>query len=435
MTDTFDDIDLCDLDRFQRGEHHEMLSRLRNVGNGTHWLTDEDGEGFWAVTRMEPFRDVVRQSLLFSSHVAGTQIKTPAPDDETSQLMRNSLMVYMDPPDHTRYRTLVAGGFTPKMVKLLETYVSNRAAMVVDGVCEQGACDFVTDLAAELPVQAIGDMMGVPEEDRPNIIRWANTVVGNSDPEFATSMDDVEAAFAEMYAYSHALQSERRQNPRDDILTALLQAEVDGERLTEEEFDMFFLLLCLAGSETTRNTLSYGIHAFIENRDQWEKLLVDPDATIDGAVEEVLRWASPVLHVRRTATADYDLFGTPVKAGDKVVIWHVSANRDESVFYEPFRFDIDRSPNDHVTFGGGGPHYCLGASLARSEMRVMLREIAARLPDIRATGEPQYLRSNFLRGMKHLPVEFTPSASKNTEAMPYLGYTTHTRARAGAGPG
>jgi cholest-4-en-3-one 26-monooxygenase len=427
MTITIDDVDLFDLDRFQRGEHHEMLRVLRKTGRGIHWLVDPEGEGFWCVTRMAHVREVNRQPQIFSSNRNGTQIRTPAPDDARSQMMRDSLMIDMDAPKHTRYRMLVSGGFTPRMVSLLEAYVGNRAKMAVDAVCERGACDFVPDLAAELPLQAIADMMSIPDEDRRMIFRWANTLIGYGDPEFVGSMDDIEAVFVELSTYSHALQAERRANPRDDILTVLLNAEVDGSRLTEFEFDMFFLLLCLAGSETTRNTLSDGIYALVTNPDQWARFKEHPDALMDTTVEESLRWSTPVLHFRRTATQDYDLDGVQIREGDKVVYWLASANRDERAFDDPYRFDIDRNPNEHVTFGAGGPHYCIGANLARMEMRVMFREIAARMPDLTLAGEPEYVRANFLRGMKHMPVTFTPSPSTNTQPTEYIGYTKHTR--------
>jgi cholest-4-en-3-one 26-monooxygenase len=244
-------------------------------------------------------------------------------------------------------------------------------------------------------------------------------MIGSSDPEFAATEDDVQQAFTELYAYSHELQQAHK--PADDIVTTLLNAEIGGDKLNEWEFDMFFLLLCVAGNETPRNSISHGMHAFMTNPEQWDAFRADPDARMDVAIEEILRWATPVLHFRRTAARDYELGGVKIKEGDKVVIWHISANRDERGFDDPFRFEISRTPNDHVAFGGGGPHFCLGANLARMEMRLMFREIAARLPDMRLTGEPQYLRSNFIGGIKHMPVAFTPTASSNTEPMARLG--------------
>jgi cholest-4-en-3-one 26-monooxygenase len=416
-----DDIDLLDLDRFQRGEHHEMFRVLRDTGPGIHWHDEPDGPGFWSVTRIDHLREVNRQPEVFSSNKGGTQIHDPDPDDVEAQLRRDSIMLDMDPPKHTRYRKLVNRGFTPRMIGLLETYLENRTRIIVVRVCEKGACDFVTELASELPLQAIAEMMGIPLEDRARIFEWTNRMIGSEDPEFAASPEDVQQAFTELYAYSHQLQKQRRETPADDIVTTLLNAEIDGDKLSEWEFDMFFLLLCVAGNETTRNTISHGIHAFMTNPDQWQAFASDPDGHMDKAMEEVLRWATPVLHFRRTATRKYELGGVPIEEGDKVVMWHISANRDDRAFAEPFRFDISRTPNDHVAFGGGGPHFCLGANLARMEMRLMFREMATRLASMHLTGEPQYLRSNFVRGIKHMPVAFTPSSSTHTEPMGRLG--------------
>ena len=415
------DVDLLDFDRFQRGEHHEMFRVLRNAGNGIHWVDEPEGPGFWAVTRIDHLREVNREPEIFSSNKGGTQIVDSAPDDFEAQMRRESIMLDMDPPKHTRYRLLVNKGFTPRMIGLLETYLENRTRVIVDKVCETGGCDFVTELSSELPLQAIAEMMGIPLEDRSKIFDWTNKMIGSSDPEFATTPEAVQEAFTELYSYSHRLQEERRDSPTDDIVTTLLNAEVQGDKLSEWEFDMFFLLLCVAGNETTRNTISHGMHAFMTNPDQWQKFVADPERHMSGAMEEVLRWATPVLHFRRTATRDHDLGGTRIAEGDKVVMWHISANRDERAFDDPYRFDIERTPNDHVAFGGGGPHFCLGANLARMEMRLMFREMASRLGDMRLTGEPAYLRSNFIGGIKRMPVAWTPTASTGTVPLERLG--------------
>lgn len=416
-----EDVDLLDFDRFQRGEHHAMFTALRNAGNGIHHIAEPAGPGFWAITRIDHLREVNREPDVFSSNKGGTQIETAAAGDFEAQMRRDSIMLDMDPPKHTRYRLLVNKGFTPRMIGLLEAYLENRTRSIVDKVCETGECDFVTELSSELPLQAIAEMMGIPLEDRSKIFDWTNRMIGSSDPEFAAGPADVQEAFTELYAYSHELQQARRDTPTDDIVTTLLNAEVQGDKLSEWEFDMFFLLLCVAGNETTRNTISHGMHAFMTNPDQWQKFIADPAARMDAAIEEVLRWATPVLHFRRTATRDYTLGGTPIAEGDKVVMWHISANRDERAFVDPFAFDIERTPNDHVAFGGGGPHFCLGANLARMEMRLMFREMAGRLGDMRLVGEPQYLRSNFIGGIKHMPVAFTPTPSTMTKPMERLG--------------
>ena len=424
-----DEVDLLDFDRFQRGEHHEMFTVLRGSGNGIHWIDEPDGPGFWAITRIDHLREVNREPEVFSSNKGGTQIHTAPADDFEAQMRRESIMLDMDPPKHTRYRLLVNKGFTPRMIGLLETYLENRTRVIVDKVCETGGCDFVTELSSELPLQAIAEMMGIPLEDRSRIFDWTNRMIGSSDPEFAATPEDVSEAFTELYTYSHALQQQRRDTPTDDIVTTLLNAEVQGDKLSEFEFDMFFLLLCVAGNETTRNTISHGMHAFMTTPEQWRRFVADPEANMAGAMEEVLRWATPVLHFRRTAARDHNLGGTAIKEGDKVVMWHISANRDERAFADPFAFDIGRSPNDHVAFGGGGPHFCLGANLARMEMRLMFREMAMRLGDMTLAGEPQYLRSNFIGGIKHMPVTFTPTRSTNTPPMERLGAAATGSAR------
>ena len=415
------DIDLLDPDRFQRGEHHDMFRVLRDTEPGIHWHDEPDGPGFWSITRIEHLREINRQAELFSSNVGGTQIVDPPPGDMRAQVNRDYLMLDMDPPKHTRYRMLVNRGFTPRMIGLLDDYLLNRTRIIIDNVCEKGACDFVTDIAAELPLQAIAEMMGVPVEDRMKIFEWTNKMIGRTDPEFVGDDAEVDQAFVELYQYSHELQTDRRDKPAQDIVTTLLNASIDGDKLSEIEFDMFFLLLAVAGNETTRNSMSHGMHAFMTNPAQWDKFRRDPDRYMDGAIEEILRWATPVLHFRRTATADYELNGVKIKQGDKIVMWHISANRDERAFKDPFTFDIERSPNEHIAFGGGGPHFCLGANLARMELRLMFRELAQRLPDMTLAGEPQYLRSYFIGGVKHLPVRYTPTPSTNTVAMDRLG--------------
>jgi cholest-4-en-3-one 26-monooxygenase len=415
------DIDLLDPDRFQRGEHHEMFRVLRNTDPGIHWFDEPDGPGFWAVTRIEHLREVNRNPELYSSNEGGTQLHDRDMSRPQSQMSKEFLMLDMDPPKHTRYRKLVNRGFTPRMIALLEPYLENRTKVIVDAVCEKGECDFVTDIAGELPLQAIAEMMGVPMEDRKKIFDWTNRMIGASDPEFVAEDGQVDGAFVELYAYSHQLQTDRRDKPAQDIVTTLLNASIDGDQLSEVEFDMFFLLLSVAGNETTRNSIAHGMHAFMTHPEQWERFRSDPDRYLDTAIEEILRWATPVLHFRRTAMADTTLGGVDIRKGDKLVMWHISANRDERAFDDPYRFDMERDPNDHIAFGGGGPHFCLGANLARMEMMLMFREIAERLPDISMAGPPQYLRSNFIGGVKHLPVRFSPTPSTNTVPLDRLG--------------
>jgi cholest-4-en-3-one 26-monooxygenase len=246
--------------------------------------------------------------------------------------------------------------------------------------------------------------MGVPQDDRRLLFEWSNRMIGIDDPEYANA--EGSAAFVQLYSYVNELAKERRADPRDDIVTRLINAEIEGDRLSELEFDMFMLLLTVAGNETTRNSTSWGMLALMQHPDQYRALREDRSG-LDTAVEEILRWASPVYHFRRTAATDTEVHGQPIAAGDKVVIWHISANRDETVFKDPFVFDITRSPNEHVAFGGGGPHFCLGANLARAELKIVFQELLERIPDMRLAGQPQILRSNFIGGVKHLPVRFT----------------------------
>ena len=399
------DLDLLDLDMFQRGEQDEVFARLRREAP-VCWQDHPHGRGFWSVVQHGDVVTVNRDAMLFSSELGS--ISLLGPDERANGLgadTRGTMMIASDPPRHTRYRRLVNSGFTPRTMKAIERSLAGRATRIIDLVIEKGSCDFVTDVAAELPLQAIAEIMGVPQEDRGRLFDWSNRMVGLDDPEYATT--DGTVASAELYAYVNDLARQRRADPRDDIVTLLVNAEIDGDSLSEVEFDMFMLLLTLAGNETTRNSTSWGMRALIENPEQYARLRDQPEL-IDSAVEEILRWASPVLHFRRTATADTELHGQRIARGDKVVMWHISANRDEQVFSEPFRFDITRTPNNHVSFGGGGPHHCLGAYLARMQLRLIIGEIVARIPDMQLAAEPELLRSNVLRGVKHMPVVFTP---------------------------
>ena len=418
----FEGVDLWDMDAFQRQEHHAMLEKLRETDPGIHWIDEGDkGPGFWAITRLEHLKEINRQADIFSSNKGGTQMQERARADVMDDFQNDSLMLSMDPPKHTRYRRIVSRGFTPRMINLLEDYLHNRTQMIIDRVCERGTAEFVTELSAELPLQAIAEMVGIPFEDRKKIFDWTNSMIGADDPDFAKSEEFVMAAFAELFAYSNALQNERRGKPADDIITTLLSADVDGEALDEVEFDMFFLLLCVAGNETTRNSITRGMHGFFEFPDQWELYRSDPDKYADTMVDEVVRWATPVLNFRRQAMRDYEIGSVQIKENDKIVMWHIAANRDPRAFDDPWTFDITRSPNDHVGFGGGGPHYCLGSNLAKMEIRLMFKGIAERLPDIRLAGDVAYLRSNFIGGVKSMPVEFTPSPSTHTMPLDRLG--------------
>jgi len=405
-----EDVDLLDPDVFRGGQHHEMFEVLRRE-DPVYFHAEPDGPGFWCITRHEDLIAVNRDYEVFSSAEHGIMIPDIAPGGE----MVREMMLYMDPPRHTRYRLLVNKGFTPRMIGLIEEGLRTKARLIVDNVIEQGSCDFVVDIASELPLQAIAELMGVPQEDRHKIFDWSNRMVGIDDPEFEGDRDSGTEAATELYLYANALAAGRRDDPRDDIVSRLLGSEIEGDTLSEAEFDMFFLLLSVAGNETTRNATSHGMKALMDNPDQFAKLVANPEL-LPSAVEEILRWATPVLHFRRTALQDYEIGGRQIEAGDKVVMWHISANRDETVFDDPFAFDIERSPNDHIAFGGGGPHFCLGANLARMELRLVFDEIVRRIPDMQLAGTTEYLRSNFIGGIKHMPVKFSPGARSEPRA-------------------
>ncbi len=314
-------------------------------------------------------------------------------------------MLALDDPRHARLRGLVQRGFTPRMVRQVEDWVREVAEGLVDGLLERfpaGECDFVEEVAAALPLRVICEMMGVPRADERQIFTWSNIILGAGDPDYGGTFDSLLQTSYAIFEYAQNLAEERAQNPREDITTSLMQAEVDGERLTPAELGSFFILLVVAGNETTRNAISHGMKALTDHPDQRRAWFEAMAPRTPAAVEEVVRWATPVMHFRRTATRDVELRGVRIREGDKVVLWYTSANRDEDQFQDPYRFDVQRWPNVHLGFGGGGPHFCLGASLARREIAVMFDEIRRRLPAMRITGEPARLQSNFIHGIKRM---------------------------------
>jgi len=401
------DIDLCDPGNFVAGVPHEWFALLRKEAP-VYWHPDPDGqsEGFWAVTRFDDCVGVNRDYEHFSS-AAKTSLFSDF-DEELIEQQR-MMMVNMDPPMHTRYRRLVSKGFTPRMIRDLEAKVVVATDAILDSVCEQGTADFVEQISAELPLQVIADLMGVPQEDRHLVFDWSNRMIGADDPEFQISAEAAGQAAMELYAYADQLCEVKRLDPHTDLFSVLTQAEIEGDSLSQLELDMFFLLLSVAGNETTRNLISGAMVAFFDNPDQWERLRADR-SLLPSAIEEMLRYVSPVMHFRRQVTSEVTIGGQVMAPGDKVVFWHTSANRDEAVFADPDRFDIGRVTNNHMAFGGGGPHFCLGANLARMEIRVMFDRLLDRMPDIHLDGDVQRLRSNFINGVKHIPVAFTPSA-------------------------
>ncbi len=361
------------------------------------------GVPFWAVTRHEDVVAVSRQPELFSSYERTSLFRESTPDELVQQQL---MMLNQDPPEHTRLRSIVNKGFTPRVIGRLEERIAQYAAEIVDRAIAKGEGDFVEMVSAELPLEVIAEIMGAPLEDRGKIFELSNRLIGFDDPEFNTSQEEATQAAAEMYVYSEEMRQQREAEPRDDVLTRLTQAEVDGQQLEPLEFNLFFLLLAVAGNETTRNAISHGMQAFFDHPDQWERFVADPQGLSATMADEVIRWATPVMEFRRTAMDDTAIGGVPIAKGDKVVVYYISANRDETVFDDPYTFDIGRDPNPHIAFGGGGPHFCLGSHLARLEVRKVFEAIAERMPGIAPTQAPRRLQSNFINGIKELPVRF-----------------------------
>jgi cholest-4-en-3-one 26-monooxygenase len=395
-------VDLSDPTSFADGVPHAVFKRMRAEAPVAFCAERNGGPGFYSISKYRELVQISKQPLLFSSRL-GTNIEDQ-PADKLAQLQ--TIMLNMDPPQHVKYRGLVRRGFTPRMIAEMTPHVRELAREIVDRVATKGECDFVTEVAAELPLLVICELMGVPAADRRRIFDLSNRLIGFDDPEFQTSPDDGMAAAAEMWAYAQQLGQQRRARPLADLVSDLVNGDVDGEKLSELEFNNFFLLLAVAGNETTRNAISGGLLALMEQRGQWERLLSDR-ALLDTAVDEIVRWVSPVIHFRRTATQDTELGGVAIPAGSKVVMWYASANRDEEIFTRPDVFDVARDPNPHVGFGIG-EHFCLGSHLAKLEIRCLFEELLRRLPDIDVAAPPRRLHSNFIHGIKQMPVRFTP---------------------------
>ncbi|MEO6122906.1 MAG: cytochrome P450 [Ilumatobacteraceae bacterium] len=360
------------------------------------------GPGYYALTRYEDVWAASRNAQLFCSGKGSNIGDMP---QEMNEFFGS--MINMDDPKHFRLRSIVSKGFTPKEVARVNDYVTDKAKEIVDGLLEKypnGECDFVEEVAAPLPLQIICEMMGIPDSDVKQIFNWTNVILGAGDPEYGGSMEALMTAALGMFSYAQTLGEDRVANPREDMTSAMMNAVVDGERLTAQEFGSFFILLVVAGNETTRNAISHGMRALTDFPEQRAVWFDEYEANTKTAVEEIVRFATPVIHFRRTATQDTVLAGVPLSEGDKVVLWYNSANRDERVFDNPHSFDVLRPLQPvQAGFGAGGPHFCLGANLARREISVMFDEIRRRLPNLRITGEPEYLQSFFINGIKRLP--------------------------------
>ncbi|MCL2581462.1 MAG: cytochrome P450 [Streptosporangiales bacterium] len=408
------DLSLIDFWGGSREKRHEAFARLRALPSAPYFNEPEtpfapEGSGFYALVRHADVAEASRNTEVFSSASGATSI----PDLPADFNEYFGSMINMDDPRHARLRRIVSRAFTPRMIKKFEEDVDKAAAVIVDDLRKAGpGGDFVRQVAARLPIKIICDMMGIGDEHYDMVLKNTNIILSGADPEFI-NIDEPDAfitqvltAGGELAALVENLAAQRQKEPGDDLVTSLTSANIDGEALTPQELASFFILLVVAGNETTRNAITHALLLFTQHPDQRQLLAEDFEGRIGPAVEEIVRYVSPVIWMRRTLTRDHTLNGSEFREGDKVLLLYQAANRDSGVFTDPDRFDITRTPNPHVGFGGAGPHICLGAHLARREITVMLRELFTKVPQIRAAGEPDYLLSNFIHGIKHLTCEF-----------------------------
>ncbi len=399
------DFDFTDPDLYAVRVPQEELAELRRTA--PVWWNPQppgtggfDDGGYWAVTRHADIVEVSRDSDTYSTWENTAIIRHQEGSTREQIELQRFVMLNIDPPQHTKLRGIVSRGFTPRAIGSLREALTARAEQIMAAALDGGSGDFVRDVAAELPLQAIAELIGVPQQDRGKVFAWSNDMVGYDDPEYTA---DPAAAAAEIIGYSMEMAEDRRRCPRDDIVTKLTLAQVDGGSLSPDEFGFFVILLAVAGNETTRNAISHGMLAFLDHPGQWELFRAERP---DTAADEIIRWATPVTVFQRTALRDAVLGGQQVRAGQRVGLFYRSANFDEEVFDHPERFDIRRSPNPHLGFGGSGAHFCLGASLARLEIDLIFNAIADTMPGIRKAGEPVRLRSGWLNGIKRLPVSY-----------------------------
>jgi cytochrome P450 len=397
-------VDLADPATYLSGVPYDAFQELRRRAP-VAWHPYGDGPGFLALTGYDEILAVSRDSATWSSQASGVFFEPARPEDE---FQLGLMMLTMDPPRHTKLRSLVSRGFTPRQVARLNDHVADMARHIVDDVMERGECDFVNDIAGALPSFVIAELLGIPLEDGRRLYELTEIMnsgaVGDTHVEHSHVLD----AQMQMFQYGTELAARKRAEPGDDIATSLLQAEVDGERLTDLEFNMFFLLLINAGGDTTRNLVAAGILAMMDHPGEQARLAADP-TLLPSAIEEMLRYTSPVTVFVRTATKDTELHGISVKAGDRAAMFYPSANRDETRFDDPDRFDIGRAPNPHLAFGGGGTHFCLGANLARVEASAIIPQVLSRMSDLELAGPVERVRSNLMNGIHSMPVRFTPS--------------------------
>jgi cytochrome P450/nitrite reductase/ring-hydroxylating ferredoxin subunit len=413
---SLDDVDLADLDVWERGVPYDWLALLRRDAP-LFWQPERDGTGFWAFSRYDDVVEVSKDWQTFSSELGGTSLQDLTPEE----LEARKSMIDTDPPPHTRMRGLVNKGFTPRVVNTYEERIRGLARGILATAFEQDEFDWVESVAAEIPMWVFSEIMGLPVEDRRLIIELGDKILGNTDPDVVGEENVAERALRDpelrklpfsspfsldLIEYGRKLGGARRSEPREDITTKLVEAELDGSRLTEQEFGTMFILLTTAGNETTRHTISLGLADLLAHPDELARLVADPSLA-GAAADELLRRAHPVHHFRRTATRDVEVHGRTIRRGDKVTIWYAAANYDDAKFADPYRLDVGRTPNRHVTFGLGGPHFCLGAHLAKLEIKIWLEEMLPYLSRLELAAEPVRLRSNFFNGIKRMPVRVT----------------------------
>ncbi|MGH3966611.1 MAG: cytochrome P450 [Mycobacterium sp.] len=394
-------VDLTDLSYFEDGPPYQLFARMRAEAS-PHWnALAGDEPGFWSFTRFADIQAISRDPATFSSARGG--VFTTAQGAVPVEVLRE-VILGMDPPRHTKVRNVVQSVFTPKMIRQKEADIRTVVTALIDEVIEKGACDFVDDIAVELPLRVVTGMLGVPLDDRRQLFQWTNTLswaAATAAPEAGLG------ALLEIGGYLTGLTAQRKANPGDDLISRLVTAEVDGESLTEAEVTYFFALLMFASNDTTRNTTSVGMRALIENDAERQKLLDNPDA-IPNAVEELLRWATPVIYFTRVAQCDTEVGGHPIREGERVAMWYSAGSRDPAMNDNPERFDVSREKPAHQAFGGGGAHFCLGNPLARLELRVLFEELLRRMPDMQISGPTTRLTSNFSNELTSMPITFTP---------------------------
>jgi cholest-4-en-3-one 26-monooxygenase len=386
---------------------HDQFLALR-LKAPVHWVEQpesarggmEGGTGYWAISKHADVSAVSKNSKDFSTSENGAIIRFQEGMTREQVEMQRVMLINQDPPEHTSTRAIISRGFTPRSIGALEEIMKERAEKIVKDAVERGTGNFVDEVAAELPLQAIADLLGVPQEDRRKLFDWSNQMLANEDPDYAGEPD---IAAAEILGYAMAMAADRKENPRDDLVTKLVHADKDGRGLNDDEFGYFVIILTVAGNETTRNAITHGMNAFLDNPDQWELWKKErPESMID----EVIRWGTPVISFQRTALNDVMVGDVAVKKGQRVGLFYASANHDDDVFDDPFRFDITRTPNPHVAFGGHGAHYCVGANLARQEVKLIFDALADFAPDITKLSEPKRLRHGWINGIKDLQVKY-----------------------------